>query len=57
MTTAALVIALIGSSFTVAQNGVLLWRMVKTPPVAFHHKVTRPLYRHMLKPIGKEIAK
>lgn len=57
MATAALVIALVGSSITVAQNSVVLWRTIKTPPVAFHHHVTRPLYRHVLKPAGKEIAK
>jgi len=57
MATAALVISLISSSFLAAQNGVVLWRIIKAPPVAIHHKVTRPLYRHVLKPIGKELAK
>ena len=57
MATAGLVIALVGSSITVAQNGVLLWKMIKAPPRAMHHHIIKPMYHHVLKPIGKEIAK
>ena len=58
MATAALVIALIGSSITVAGQGLDFWRQVVVKPtVAVHHHTTRPLYRHVLRPIGKELTK
>lgn len=54
MTTAALLIALIGSSITVAENGVSLYTMVKAagrPPIAavkvVHHHTTRAVYRQL----------
>lgn len=56
MATAALVIALIGSSITVAQNGVTLWASIKAvskPPV----KVSKFVYKKTLKPVVKVIAK
>lgn len=53
MATAALVIALIGSSVTVAQQTVGLVVAIK----AVHHHTTRAVYRHVLKPVGKALAK
>jgi hypothetical protein len=50
MGTATLVIVLIGQSLVVASQGVDFWRNL-------HHHTTRPLYRHVLKPIAKELKK
>lgn len=64
MATAALVLALVGSSITVATHGVELIAVIKAvsrPPTkivkVIHHHTTRPLYRHVLKPVGKELEK
>lgn len=56
MGTAALVVALIGSSITVAQNGVALYVAIKAagkaPVVA-----SKFVYKKALKPIGKVVAR
>lgn len=53
MAVAAMWIALVSSGLTVTQQTVGLVHFIK----ATHHHTTRPLYRHVLKPIGKELAK
>lgn len=53
MTTAVLVITLVTGGFTIAQNISQTVRAIR----AVHHHTTRPLYRHVFKPIGKEIKK
>jgi hypothetical protein len=52
MATAALVVALISSSFVAGQQGVSFIAAVK----ALHHHTTKPLYHHVLKPVGKAIS-
>ena len=53
MAVAAMWIALVSSGLTVTQETVGLVQVIK----AAHHHTTRPLYRHVLRPIGKELTK
>lgn len=51
MTTFLLVIALFNASIEAGQNIGTVVRVIK----ATHHHSTRPLYRHILKPVGKAV--
>jgi hypothetical protein len=53
MTTALLVVALFNTSIETGQNISVVVHSLKW----VHHHTTRPAYRHVLKPIAKEVAK
>ncbi len=54
MPTAALIIALIGSSISVAQNGVTLWASIKAVSKA-PVKTSKFVYKKALKPVGRVV--
>lgn len=63
MATAALIIALVGSSITVAQNTFTLEEAIratakgtKTAAVVTEHHTVRPLMRHVLRPMARRMA-
>lgn len=53
MTETMLILSLITTSVTVAQDGAAFVKAIK----AMHHHTTRVVYRHVLRPTAKEIAK
>jgi hypothetical protein len=53
MPTVLLVITLFTASVTATQNTVVLVRTFK----ALHHHSTKPLYKHVLKPVAKAVKR